>query len=228
MIKDENYYTVKGWMINRLHLKGTQLMLYAIIYGFSQDGKSEFKGSVQYLADFVGVTEASARANLKALAKQGLITITSESGYCNRYSAVLKKTAQDDVFANRGIEYCPEQKKPQKPQISADIEQVVDYLNNKAGKKFKSTTVETVKPIRARLNEGFTVEDFKNVIDIKVAEWADDEKMNKYLRPQTLFGTKFQSYLNQKAQAKKATASYDLDSYAESMKKPLKYERRKK
>lgn len=52
-IKDENYYQISGWMINRLKLKGTPLNVFAIIYGFSQDGESEFSGSRQYLADFI-------------------------------------------------------------------------------------------------------------------------------------------------------------------------------
>lgn len=53
-IKDENYYQIQGWMINRLGLKGVPLNVYAIIYGFSQDGETEYTGSLQYLCDFCG------------------------------------------------------------------------------------------------------------------------------------------------------------------------------
>lgn len=53
-IKDENYYQIQGFMINRLGLKGVALSVYAIIYGFSQDGETEYKGSLQYLCDFLG------------------------------------------------------------------------------------------------------------------------------------------------------------------------------
>lgn len=53
-IKDENFYQIQGWMINRLGLKGVPLSVYAIIYGFSQDGENEYKGSLQYLCDFLG------------------------------------------------------------------------------------------------------------------------------------------------------------------------------
>lgn len=53
-IKDENYYQIQGFMINRLGLKGVSLSVYAIIYGFSQDGETEYKGSLQYLCDFLG------------------------------------------------------------------------------------------------------------------------------------------------------------------------------
>lgn len=55
-IQDENYYQISGFMINRLGLKGVALSVYAIIYGFTQDGENEFTGSLQYLCDFTGGT----------------------------------------------------------------------------------------------------------------------------------------------------------------------------
>lgn len=76
-------------------------------------------------------------------------------------------------------------------------EEVVNYLNQMTGKNFKATTDKTRKCINARLNEGFTVDDFKAVIDIKCAKWLKDDKMRDYLRPETLFGTKFEGYLNE-------------------------------
>lgn len=75
---------------------------------------------------------------------------------------------------------------------------IVSYLNEKAGTKYKATTAKTKSAIKARLAEGFTVDDFKTVIDKKCAEWIGDDKMEKYLRPETLFGTKFEGYLNAK------------------------------
>ncbi len=72
---------------------------------------------------------------------------------------------------------------------------VVKYLNEKTGTKYKSTTKKTQAFIKARLSEGFSVENFKTVIDHKSAEWKADPKYYKYLRPETLFGTKFESYL---------------------------------
>ena len=55
-MKNESYYQISGWMINKLKLKGIELNVYAIIYGFSQDGESEFKGSLKYLSEFTGGT----------------------------------------------------------------------------------------------------------------------------------------------------------------------------
>ena len=76
--------------------------------------------------------------------------------------------------------------------------EIVSYLNEKAGTAYKHTTAKTQSAIKARLAEGFKVDDFKTVIDKKCAEWIGDEKMEKYLRPETLFGTKFEGYLNAK------------------------------
>ena len=75
--------------------------------------------------------------------------------------------------------------------------EIVTYLNDVADKKYRHTTRKTKDLIKARWNEGFRLDDFKKVIDIKTREWKNDNHMNQYLRPETLFGTKFESYLNQ-------------------------------
>ncbi|MBU5484146.1 conserved phage C-terminal domain-containing protein [Clostridium sp. MSJ-11] len=76
---------------------------------------------------------------------------------------------------------------------------VVDYLNEKASKKYRMSSKKTQQLIRGRVGEGFTEEDFYKVIDNKVEEWLGTD-MEKYLRPETLFGTKFEGYLNQKSE----------------------------
>lgn len=74
--------------------------------------------------------------------------------------------------------------------------EIVDYLNLKAGTSYRSTSSKTKILIKARYNEKFTIDDFKTVIDKKVLEWKGTE-FEKFLRPETLFGPKFESYLNQ-------------------------------
>lgn len=71
------------------------------------------------------------------------------------------------------------------------------YLNQVANKRYKFVD-KTKRLLLARFKEGYTLEDFKQVIDIKTAEWKDSPEFSKYLRPETLFGTKFDGYLNQK------------------------------
>lgn len=78
-----------------------------------------------------------------------------------------------------------------------NVKSVVDYLNEKCGTRYKHSSAETQRLIVARLNQGFSLEDFKQVIDNKVADWGNDSQMSKFLRPQTLFSNKFESYLNQ-------------------------------
>lgn len=87
---------------------------------------------------------------------------------------------------------------------SSQIRQIVDYLNEKTGCSYKASTDDTRKKIKARLNEGFAAEDFEKVIDSKVADWGNNFEMRKYLRPSTLFGNKFESYLQN---AKRAETS---------------------
>lgn len=73
---------------------------------------------------------------------------------------------------------------------------VIDYLNRKAFTNYRSTTKNTQSFINARVREGYTVEDFKKVIDSKSKDWLNTD-FEKYLRPSTLFGTKFENYLNE-------------------------------
>ncbi|WP_246025941.1 conserved phage C-terminal domain-containing protein [Peribacillus cavernae] len=76
-------------------------------------------------------------------------------------------------------------------------------MNQKKNSAYKPTTRKNKELIRARYREGFILDDFKNVIDLKTVEWLNDPHWSKYLRPETLFGTKFESYLNQKPPKKK-------------------------
>lgn len=76
--------------------------------------------------------------------------------------------------------------------------EIIDYLNEKTNSQFRNSTKKTKTLIKARYAEGFNLDDFKKVIDTKATEWLNDSKMSKFLRPETIFGTKFESYLNQK------------------------------
>ncbi|PGF06104.1 replication protein [Bacillus pseudomycoides] len=81
-------------------------------------------------------------------------------------------------------------------EIKEYIVEIVNYLNDVCGSSYRSTSKKTQTLIKTRLVEGFTVDNFKAVIDIKAREWLRTEQA-KYLRPETLFGTKFESYLQQ-------------------------------
>ena len=89
---------------------------------------------------------------------------------------------------------------------------IIQHLNERTGSHYKPTTNKTKELIQARMNEGFTVEDFKTVIDKKCVEWMNTE-WQEYLRPVTLFGTKFESYLNAPV-TKQTTGNKFLDALA--------------
>lgn len=78
------------------------------------------------------------------------------------------------------------------------ISQIINYLNERTGKNFQTKTKATQQHINARFREGYTLEEFKAVIDVKTKQWLNDEKMNSYLRPSTLFiPENFENYLNE-------------------------------
>lgn len=87
--------------------------------------------------------------------------------------------------------------KEESAEFCANVKEIVEYLNSAIGSHYKPSVEKTRTFIRARLREGFTVEDFKTVIDKKARAWLGNREMQKYLRPETLFGTKFESYLNE-------------------------------
>lgn len=92
----------------------------------------------------------------------------------------------------------------------------INYLNKKALKSFKHDTKETVQLINKLLKSKYTFEDFKKVIDVKSDNWLNDAEMNQYLRPSTLFGSKFESYLQSAPSPKPINqlATIDEDEYA--------------
>lgn len=86
LVKNESYITIQGWMVNDLKLTGNELLVYAVIYGFSQDGETKYTGSRQYLADWCGCSKPTIQAALNKLTERGLII-------------------KDEIFSN-GVKYC--------------------------------------------------------------------------------------------------------------------------
>ena len=96
------------------------------------------------------------------------------------------------LSSSENVDSEPKQKSQKIP-----YEKIIDYLNRKTNSHYRPTSKATRRLIKARYNEGFTDADFKTVIDKKCTEWLQDANMAQYLRPETLFGTKFEAYLNQ-------------------------------
>lgn len=109
----------------------------------------------------------------------------------------LQSTNITKDLSLQSIEGTNKKHSPADAEPPIPFKEIVDYLNGKADRHFRHSTDKTKRLIKARCNEGFEVEDFKKVIDIKVSQWKGKAEMEKYLRPETLFGTKFEGYLNE-------------------------------
>ena len=163
----------------------------------------------------LNLTTQKVRTILKKFEKQGYIEFLS-SGSKGKEST-LKLTIKQQLFNNnttnkteqlQQVEDLPNNNLTTNQQQSNNTTKkkekdnnniyslVIDYLNRKASTNYRSTTKNTQSFINARLKEGYTVEDFKKVIDSKSKEWLNTD-FEKYLRPATLFGTKFENYLNE-------------------------------
>ena len=123
------------------------------------------------------------------------------NGFSEKQTKAKKPNGFSEKQKNPDNEYEYDNEYDSKDNISASkypYKEVIDYLNARAGTKFKDKSKDTRSHIRARIDEGFTVDDFKKVIDGRIAAWKGDAKMNEFIRPSTLFGPKFESYLNAK------------------------------
>lgn len=90
------------------------------------------------------------------------------------------------------------------------IKDIVDYLNKKSGKSFSWETKPTQTKIKKLIRKGYQTDEFKMVIDHKVSQWGSDSRMKEYIRPDTLFNSKFESYINAARQTSNTTTMYDL------------------
>lgn len=138
--------------------------------------------------------------SLYAFGKNYINLVQSTStGVCSQPTQGYAVNQQGDMQStNTGLCSQPDNKdKSIKDTSFIDIcKYIVGHLNKKTGAHFKAASKDTQKLIHARMADGYKVEDFMAVIDKKCAQWKGDPKMQEYLRPSTLFGTKFEGYLN--------------------------------
>ena len=113
-------------------------------------------------------------------------------------------TPEPNVYVNDNVNVNVNDKKNIVAQTEYPYKAVIDYLNKKTGREFKDKSKDSRNHIKARCDEGYTLEDFKKVIDNKVSEWGveprnGEKDMRPFLRPCTLFGSSsnFENYLNQ-------------------------------
>lgn len=178
----------------------------------SLDNNEGCFASNDYFSKFFGLSKNRCSEVIKSLEKKELVNIDysykpNTKLIEKRIIKVLDKSNIGTRNLDRGIrnldrgysENCEDNNTLSNNTINNNIYcLVIKKLNDLANKNFKGSSSKTQKLIKARINEGFTLEDFYKVIENKTATWKNDPKMDQYLRPDTLFGTKFEGYLNEK------------------------------
>ena len=167
--------------------------------------KFEKEGYIQFLTSGSKGKEST----LKIVLKDKLFNQQQSNNYSTNKSEQLQGFEGDKQQQSNNNLTTLSKKKEKNNNIYS---LVIDYLNRKANTNYRASTKNTQGFINARVSEGFTVEDFKKVIDSKSKDWIGTE-WEKYLRPATLFGTKFENYLNEankKVPTKVDTKNNDL------------------
>lgn len=207
------------------NLKANSKLLYGEITALCNE-KGYCWASNSYFAELYGVSKKSISLWIKELIERNyisskLIYKEGSNEIKDRYLQIVPYPMEEKVYTpmeekvidnntyinntfnntfNKNIMSC-------KQDDAIPYSEIIDYLNLRTGSSYRHTTKKTKDLIKARFNEKFTLDDFKTVIDKKTIEWINKPDMVGFLRPETLFGTKFESYLNQ--QLKKPVDKYD-------------------
>lgn len=134
--------------------------------------------------------------------RNGAYTKKTDNVYTDNVYIDKNSIEEDSIEKNKDIlsgkKSDNENNLPEKNTFSEEISKIINYLNDVLGTRYTTKSKATNSLIKARLEEGHTVDDFKTVIDNKYHEWGNDPKMVKYLRPETLFrASHFEGYLNE-------------------------------
>ena len=207
------------WYMNApLKLTERQLLIYFYLYKKCDFDNMEVKVTTSQIVTGVKIIELTDRivnAELKKMIEAGFLKLlkkgskgnfsiykiikTSELSVTNAYVISNLKDSDSNALEGDGVTnaYLIGNSNTKNKEKENNIyNEVIKYLNEKANTNYRPSTKNTQSFISARLKEGFTVEDFKKVIDVKAKSWIGTD-FEKYLRPATLFGTKFENYLNE-------------------------------
>lgn len=175
-------------------------------------------GIIRFLCEF---SKSQIETAINKLTENGLL-VKKVSNRKNSYTLTNLAWSYYPRLPEEGPAKAPKAEanaKVEEKEDNKDVKAIVDYLNEKAGTRYKAGTPATDKHIKARLNEGFTVDDCKAVIDVKTSQWLDNTNMKTYLRPRTLFNEKFQDYLQEARNTKPAVKPAPLKSEDAPVKK---------
>lgn len=197
------WFPAEVWLDERL----TALDKFILMEIDSLDGDDGCFASNEYLAKFCQCSQTKVSTSISKLKKMGYIEVVSFDGRRRVLHSCLSfsvgQTFENCKADSQNLKERVLDKSSSKEEEHIPFSEIIDYLNEKAKTRYRASTAKTREHIRARWKEGYRLDDFKRVIDVKVTDWLGDDRMGRYLCPDTLFGTKFEKYLNQPMPARK-------------------------
>ena len=184
-----------------------KLIYVCLMSHWNTERRDEIFPSIQRLCDLSGLSNKTVIQALKGLEEKKMII--KKNDYDGNKMKRRNKYTMLDYETGHGV-------KTQPPKDTIPYKEIIDYLNAVADKKYRHTTEATKKSINGRWNEGYRLDDFKHVIDVKTEEWKGT-KWEKHLCPETLFRpSHFEKYLNQQRKgssygANKNSGGYEID-----------------
>lgn len=219
LLMSSNYYVLNKQIIKALGIEST-FLLTALIE--ASDGLADENGwfykTAPSLEEETGLSKHKQSNIIDELIRLEILEQENKGMPMKRFFRINFKKIEELVFKSKeskDLTACSEKIEHNKEYIINNLDNnnlinnnlnkelkinihksILDYLNEKLGTRYRATSKNIIRHINARLNEGYAFEDFKIVIDKKFDEWIETE-FEKYLCPDTLFGTKFEKYLNQ-------------------------------
>lgn len=179
-------------------LTGTSKLIYSYLMSFSGGTNKVFPG-LDLMSEELGISKKTIIKHRKHLEEVGLLTVEK----------VITKNGSKNIYYLQDIDFRSDKDSKDKNENNIEIvppkemsnripyQKIIDYLNEKTGKNYRYQSKNNQQLIRARFKEGYSLDDFYKVIDIKTKEWKNNTEMVGYLRPKTLFSGNFDTYLNQ-------------------------------
>ena len=158
---------------------------------------ARWKWDRRTVRSFLDVLQSDGMVFVNCTTHRTTITIVNYDNF--QLQGTTECTTNCTTNSQQDVQQTPTTNKEKKYKKDKNIYiDIVGHLNQAAGSNYKADSKKTQSLIDARLKEGFTVDDFKTVINKKTSQWLSDPRMSPYLRPETLFGTKFEGYLNER------------------------------
>lgn len=184
-VKDTNYLQIQGWMVSKLGLKGNSLLIYAIIYGFSQDGHNMFKGTMNYLAQWTCSSKESVRQILNKLCDAELIIKQVE--YINNVKFVYYRTNLEKVGGYTTLLTNP----PNKVVEGIQESWVINNINNNITNNIDNREVDNnqTRPEKHKEITELTIEELKQLVlenrDTQTISYREIQKKFNLIDPVT-------------------------------------------